>query len=55
MIQRTSTDDAPWYVVPADKKWHRDLVICRTLVETLAGLDLRYPEAEEDLDSIVVT
>jgi PPK2 family polyphosphate:nucleotide phosphotransferase len=55
MIQRTSTEDAPWYVVPADKKWHRDVVICQTLVETLEGLDLRYPEAEEDLDSIVVT
>jgi PPK2 family polyphosphate:nucleotide phosphotransferase len=55
MIQRTSTKDAPWYVVPADRKWHRDLVICRTLVETLEGLDLRYPEAEEGLESIVVT
>jgi PPK2 family polyphosphate:nucleotide phosphotransferase len=55
MIRRTSTKDAPWYVVPADKKWHRDVVICRTLVETLEGLDLRYPEGEEDLDGIVVT
>jgi PPK2 family polyphosphate:nucleotide phosphotransferase len=55
MIRRTSTKDAPWYVVPADKKWHRDLVICRTLVETLEGLDPRYPEGEEDLDGIVVT
>jgi PPK2 family polyphosphate:nucleotide phosphotransferase len=55
MIQRTSTDDAPWYVVPADKKWHRDLVICRTLVETLEGLDLRYPEPVEGIESIVVT
>jgi PPK2 family polyphosphate:nucleotide phosphotransferase len=55
MIQRTSTKDAPWYVVPADKKWHRDVVICRTLVETLERLDLRYPEVEEGLESIVVT
>jgi PPK2 family polyphosphate:nucleotide phosphotransferase len=55
IIQRTSTADAPWYVVPSDHKWHRDLVICRALVETLGSLDLRYPEPEEGLDRIVVT
>ena len=54
MIRRTSTKDAPWYVVPADKKWHRDLVICRTLVETLEGLDLRYPPSPDDLTDVVV-
>jgi PPK2 family polyphosphate:nucleotide phosphotransferase len=54
MIQRTSTEDSPWYVVPSDRKWHRDLVICRALVDTLERLDLRYPEPEEDLDGIVV-
>jgi PPK2 family polyphosphate:nucleotide phosphotransferase len=53
-IRRTATPDAPWIVVPADRKWHRDLVICRTMVETLEGLDLRYPEAEEDLSGITV-
>jgi PPK2 family polyphosphate:nucleotide phosphotransferase len=53
-IRRTATKDAPWIVVPADRKWHRDLVICRTIVETLEGLDLRYPEPEEDLSGIVV-
>jgi PPK2 family polyphosphate:nucleotide phosphotransferase len=53
-IRRTATKDAPWIVVPADHKWHRDLVICRTLVETLEGLDLRYPEATEDLSGVVV-
>jgi PPK2 family polyphosphate:nucleotide phosphotransferase len=53
-IARTATPDAPWYIVPADHKWHRDLVICRTIVETLEGLDLRYPEPEEDLSGVVV-
>ena len=53
-IRRTATPDAPWIVVPADRKWHRDLVICRTLVETLEGLDLRYPEADEDLSGLRV-
>jgi hypothetical protein len=41
-------------VVPADRKWHRDLVIARTIVATLEGLGLRYPEPEEDLSGIVV-
>jgi PPK2 family polyphosphate:nucleotide phosphotransferase len=53
-IRRTATPDTPWIVVPADKKWHRDLVICRTIVATLESLDLRYPEPEEDLSGVVV-
>ena len=40
--------------MPADRKWHRDVVICRTMVETLERLDLRYPEADEDLSGIRV-
>jgi PPK2 family polyphosphate:nucleotide phosphotransferase len=54
-IRHTATESAPWIVVPANHKWHRDLVICRTIVETLEGLDLRYPPAPEDLSDIVVT
>jgi PPK2 family polyphosphate:nucleotide phosphotransferase len=53
-IRRTATKHAPWIVVPADRKWHRDLVICRTLVETLEGLDLRWPESGEDVSGLVV-
>jgi PPK2 family polyphosphate:nucleotide phosphotransferase len=53
-IRETATPEAPWVIVPADRKWHRDLVICRTIVDTLAGLDLRYPDAEEDLSGVVV-
>jgi PPK2 family polyphosphate:nucleotide phosphotransferase len=53
-IRHTAAPHAPWIVVPADKKWHRDLVICRTLVETLEGLDLRYPPSPDDLDGVVV-
>jgi PPK2 family polyphosphate:nucleotide phosphotransferase len=53
-IRRTASPDAPWIVVPADKKWHRDLVVCRTIMATLEGLDLRYPEPEEDLSGVVV-
>ena len=40
--------------MPADKKWHRDLVICRTLVDTLESIDLSYPKADFDPSTIVV-
>jgi PPK2 family polyphosphate:nucleotide phosphotransferase len=54
MLGRTSTDQAPWYVVPADRKWYRDLVVATILVETLESLDLHYPQPETDLSHIVV-
>lgn len=53
-ISETSTDDAPWYVVPADRKWYRNLVVSQILIDTLEGLDLRYPDPEEGLADIVV-
>ncbi len=53
-LSKTSTDWAPWYVVPADRKWFRDLVIGSVLVETLEGLGLEYPPPEDDLTGVVV-
>ncbi len=53
-IAATSTDDAPWYVIPADRKWYRNLAVCRILIDTLESLDMCYPEAEDGLDDIVV-
>lgn len=42
-LEKTSTKNAPWYVVPSDHKWFRDLVVARTIVTTLETLDLKYP------------
>jgi PPK2 family polyphosphate:nucleotide phosphotransferase len=53
-ITRTSTKWAPWYVVPANKKWYRNLVVATVLVETLAGLKLKLPETAEDLSGVVI-
>ncbi len=53
-LSRTSTTYAPWYVVPADRKWYRNLVVSKVLVDTLESLDMAYPEPEEDLGDIVV-
>ncbi|MEX2278464.1 MAG: polyphosphate kinase 2 family protein [Acidimicrobiia bacterium] len=54
MLERTSQDYAPWFVVPADRKWYRDLVVSSILIETLESLDLRYPPSEDDLGNIVI-
>ncbi len=54
-INATSTADAPWYVVPSDHKWFRNLVIARTIAATLEQMDPHYPPSEAGLESIVVT
>ncbi len=53
-LQETSTDYAPWYVVPANRKWYRNLVVSNVLIQTLEEMDPRYPESAEDLDGIVL-
>lgn len=53
MLERTSTDSAPWYIVPADRKWYRNLVVSSILIETLDALDLRYPPGN-GLDDVVI-
>jgi PPK2 family polyphosphate:nucleotide phosphotransferase len=44
-IAETSTEQAPWYVIPADHKWYRDWAVLTVLVETLGEMDPRYPSA----------
>ena len=54
VLSRTSTEVAPWHIVPANRKWFRDLVISSILVETLESLKMSYPAPEENLDGVVV-
>ncbi|KQC01001.1 polyphosphate kinase 2 family protein [Pedobacter sp. Hv1] len=42
-IAATSTANAPWYVIPADKKWYTRLAVSQIIAETLAGLKLKFP------------
>ena len=53
-LSRTSTEFAPWYVVPADRKWYRNLVVASLIVDTLKGLQMQYPPAAEGLDDLVI-
>jgi len=53
-LARTSTAEAPWYVVPADHKWYRNWAVSQILLEVLGEMNPQYPP-EEDLDGVVVT
>ncbi|MDP9122077.1 MAG: polyphosphate kinase 2 family protein [Acidobacteriota bacterium] len=53
-IERTSTRHAPWYVVPANKKWYRNLVVASTLVDALKHLKMKLPRPAADLRGIVI-
>ena len=54
MLERTSTDKAPWHVIPADKKWYRDWAVATIMIETLQGLDLSWPEPVDPVDGVVI-
>jgi PPK2 family polyphosphate:nucleotide phosphotransferase len=53
-LQATSTNDAPWYVIPADSKTNRNLLISRILLSTLKSLSLEYPPVPPDYYEIKV-
>jgi PPK2 family polyphosphate:nucleotide phosphotransferase len=53
-LTRCNTEYAPWYIVPANRKWYRDWFITRTIVETLEDMKPAYPPPEEGLDKIVI-
>ena len=50
VISATSTDHAPWYIVPANRKWYRDLVVADTVVSTLEDMKLKCPPPPKDVD-----
>ena len=52
MIQETSTEDAPWFVVPANNKKYRNEIISSIIVETLEGLSMQWPKPAEGLENI---
>ncbi len=53
-LTRCNTPWAPWFIVPSNRKWYRNLVISQTIVETLEGLDMLFPTPKEDLTGVVV-
>jgi len=53
-LSRCSTDAAPWYVIPSDLKWFRNLAVAEILADTMDRMDLTYPPAEDGIASIVI-
>ena len=53
-LAMTSTEHAPWYVVPANRKWYRNIVVAKTIVDTLESLHMSYPEPEAEFDDVVI-
>ncbi len=51
-LSHCSTEYAPWYVVPANRNWYRNLVVASTLVETLEQMNPQFPPEEPGLDQI---
>ena len=49
-LERTNTDHAPWFVVPSDHKWFRNLAVGQLLLAALRGMDLGWPPADFDVD-----
>jgi PPK2 family polyphosphate:nucleotide phosphotransferase len=54
MLEKCSTEHAPWYVVPADRKWFRNWVLSDTIVKTMESLDMKYPDPAAGLDKIKI-
>jgi len=54
VLNQCTTPWAPWYVIPADQKWYRNLAIARVIVNAIQELDPQYPEAEGDWRNVVI-
>ena len=50
-IERTSTADAPWFVVPADRKWYARIVVQHLVIDALERFDLQWPKADYDVEA----
>ena len=53
-LQRCSVDHAPWYIIPAERRWFRNLLIAQILVDTFEGLQMQYPQPDFDPSQIVI-
>jgi PPK2 family polyphosphate:nucleotide phosphotransferase len=53
-ISKCSTAEAPWYVIPANHKWYRNLAIARIVAGTLEEMNPQFPPPEADLDKVTI-
>jgi polyphosphate kinase 2 (PPK2 family) len=53
-LEKTSTEWAPWHVVPANHKWYRNLVVSTAIVQALESLKMQYPKVTVDLKHLQI-
>jgi polyphosphate kinase 2 (PPK2 family) len=54
VLSRTSMDYAPWYIVPSNRKWYRNLTVAALLVKAMENLRMEYPKGDFDPGKIVI-
>jgi len=54
VLTKTNTEYAPWHIVPANRKWYRNVVVTKAIVDKLESMGLAYPEAEPNLDEVII-
>ena len=54
VLNRCNTELAPWYIIPSDRKWYRNLAVSNLLLRTMSDMDPQYPPAEKGLDGVSV-
>ncbi len=52
VLMKTNTPWAPWYVVPANHKWYRDLVVSTAILDALKSMKMQYPPPSFDLSNL---
>ena len=53
-ISHCNTDYAPWHIIPANRKWYRNYVILKAIVEAMEAMPLEYPPAEDGLEDVII-
>jgi PPK2 family polyphosphate:nucleotide phosphotransferase len=51
-LGRCSTEEAPWFIIPANHKWFRNLAVCRIIVEALEEMDMKFPPPSFDVSKV---
>jgi PPK2 family polyphosphate:nucleotide phosphotransferase len=54
MLTKCNTEFAPWHIIPANKKWYRNLVITRAIIDALEEMNPKYPKAADNLGKVVI-
>ena len=54
VFSKCSTKDAPWYIVPANNKWYRNVVVAQAMIEALEAMKLSYPDTDFDPSTVTI-